>query len=109
MEIKLTDTNFKKEILESNLPALVDFWAPWCGPCNMLAPTVGKIAKEYKGKLKVGKLNVDEAPGVASQYNIMGIPTLMLFKNGKAVEEIVGVSPKEYIEEKINQHMTGSP
>lgn len=107
MEIKLTGNNFKKEILDSDIPALVDFWAPWCGPCNRVAPTVEKIAKEYQGKLKVGKLNVDEAPDVASQYNIMGIPTLMIFKNGKVVEVIVGVEPKEYIEEKINQHMNG--
>lgn len=107
VEIKLTGNNFKKEILDSDIPALVDFWAPWCGPCNRVAPTVEKIAKEYQGKLKVGKLNVDEAPDVASQYNIMGIPTLMIFKNGKVVEVIVGVEPKEYIEEKINQHMNG--
>jgi len=105
MEIKLTNENFKKEILESNLPALVDFWAPWCGPCNMVAPIIEEIAKEYEGKLKVGKLNVDEAPETASQYNVMGIPTLILFKNGKVVEQMVGAAPKKYIEEKIKPHI----
>ncbi|HAX61942.1 MAG TPA: thioredoxin [Elusimicrobia bacterium] len=105
MEIKLTDENFKKEILESELPALVDFWAPWCGPCNMVAPIVEEIASEYQGKLKVGKLNVDEAPETASAYTVMAIPTLMIFKNGKAVENIVGVTPKKNIEEKIKLYI----
>jgi len=105
METKLTDANFKQEVLKSNLPVLVDFWAAWCAPCNMVAPIVEKISKEYQGKLKVCKLNVDEASGVASQYNIMSIPTLMIFKNGNAVEQVVGVVPKEYLEEKIKPHM----
>ena len=105
MEIKITDENFKKEILESDLPVLVDFWAPWCGPCNMVAPIVEEIAKEYQGKLKVGKLNVDEAPKTASQYEVMGIPTLMVFKNGKVVEQMVGVATKKAIEEKIKPHI----
>ncbi|MEW6556803.1 MAG: thioredoxin [Elusimicrobiota bacterium] len=105
MEIKLTDENFKKEILESELTALVDFWAPWCGPCNMVAPIIEEIAKEYQGKLKVGKLNVDEAPETASAYSVMAIPTLMIFKNGKVVENIVGITPKKNIEEKIKPYI----
>ena len=105
MEIKLTDENIKKEIMESDLPALVDFWAPWCAPCNMVTPIVKEIAEHYQGKLKVGKLNVDDAPKTASQYNVMGIPTLMIFKGGKVVEEMVGAAPKEYIEEKIKPHI----
>ena len=105
MEIKLTDTNFKQEVLKSDLPVLVDFWAAWCAPCHMVAPIAEKIGKEHKGKLKVCKLNVDEAPEVASQYNIMSIPTLMIFKNGNVVEQMVGVAPGEYLEEKIKPHM----
>lgn len=105
MEVKLTDENFQKEVIESNLPVLVDFWAPWCGPCGMIAPVVEEIAKEYENKLKVGRLNVDEAPETASRYEIMGIPTLMVFKNGKAVEQLVGVVPKDSIEGKIKPHI----
>ncbi len=105
MEVKLTDGNFKQEILESSLPALVDFWAPWCAPCNMVAPIIEEIAEEYKGKLKVGKLNVEEAPEVAAKYDIRGIPTLMIFKDGNMVEQIVGVVPKTSIEEKIKTYL----
>ena len=101
----VTSDNFEQEVLESNLPVLIDVFAPWCGPCNIIAPIIEEIAEEYQGKVKVGKLNVDEAPEVSSQYNVMSIPTLMIFKNGKTVEEMVGIAPKEYIEEKIDKHI----
>ena len=101
MEIELTDSNFKKEVLESKIACLIDLWAPWCGPYLRVAPHIKEIAKEYKGKLKVGKLNVDEAPHTASDYGIMSIPTLAIFQNGKMVDRIIGVVPKEQIEKKI--------
>ena len=105
MEITLTDANFEQEILKSDLPCLVDFWAPWCGPCQAVGPVVEEIAKEYQGKLKVGKVNVDEAPKVASQYGIMSIPTLSVFKNGERVDTVVGASPKEQIISTIDPHL----
>ena len=105
MEVKLTDENFEEEVLKSDLPVLVDFWAPWCGPCNMVAPVVKEIAGEYEGKLKVCKLNVDEASAVASKYGIISIPTLMVFKGGEIAEQIIGAFPKEHIEEKIKSHL----
>ena len=101
MEVKVTDGNFKQEVLESKLPCLVDFWAPWCGPCQIVAPIIEQIAQEYQGKLKVCKLNVDEAPRVASQYGIMAIPTLTFFKGGEVVDKIMGAMPKEALEAKI--------
>ena len=105
MEILLTDQNFKEEILNSEVPALVDFWAPWCGPCKMVSPAVEEIANQYDGKIKVGKLNVDDAPMTASQYSVMSIPTLMIFKGGEVVDKIIGAVPKEQIEEKIKAHI----
>ena len=104
METVLTDENFKTEILNSKVPCLVDFWAPWCAPCLMVAPILEEIAKEYQGKLKVGKLNVDEAPQTASQYGIMSIPTLSIFKDGERVDTVVGVRPKEDIVSRISRH-----
>jgi len=104
MEIRVNDENFKKEVLESDIPVLVDFWAEWCMPCRMVAPVVEEIAKEYQGKLKVCKLNVDEAANTASSYDIMGIPTLLLFKSGKVAEKIVGALPKAEIEKKIKPY-----
>jgi thioredoxin 1 len=105
MEVKLTDGNFKQEVLESDLPVLVDFWAEWCMPCQMVAPTVESIAKEYNGKLKVCRLNVGEAPETASTYGIMSIPTLAIFKNGKIVDKVIGAVPKSEIEAAIKPHI----
>jgi len=94
VEVEVTDANFKQEVLESELPCLIDFWAEWCAPCLMVAPAVKAIAQEYKDKLKVCKLNVDKAPQIASQYEIMSIPTLAIFKDGKVVDKIIGALPK---------------
>jgi thioredoxin 1 len=103
MEIK--DENFKEEVLDSKLPVLVDFWASWCAPCSRVAPTVNEIAKEYQGRLKVCKLNIDESAQTASKYGIMSIPTLALFKDGKLVERTVGVVSKSTVEEKIKPYL----
>lgn len=103
MEVKITDENFQKEVNESSLPVLVDFYADWCGPCKMMAPLVGQLAEEYGGKCKVGKCNVDENPQTASMFKVMSIPTFILFKDGKAVDSIVGAVSKTALEEKIKQ------
>jgi thioredoxin 1 len=97
----ITSENFEAEVLKSEIPVLVDFWAEWCGPCRMLAPSVDAIAEEYAGKIKVYKLDVDAEPGIAAKYGIMGIPTLIVFKNGEVAEQIVGLMPKQQIEQKI--------
>ena len=102
LEVEVNGSNFKQEVLESTVPVLVDFWASWCMPCRMLAPTVEKLAEENQGKLKVCKLNTDENQNIAAQYGIQGIPTLILFKEGKEVDRSVGVSSKQKIQEKIN-------
>lgn len=102
-EVILTDKNFKKEVLESDLPFLVDFWAPWCGPCQMIAPVIKEIAKEFEGKLKVGKLNVDENKESAGNYNIMSIPALLIFKDGKVVDQMIGALPKNRIIEHLKK------
>ena len=95
MEITLTKGNFEDEVLKSEIPVLVDFWASWCGPCKMLAPTVAQIAEEYSGKLKVGKVNVDEEESLSREYGIVSIPTVILFKNGKPEKTSIGLVPKE--------------
>lgn len=92
--IVLTDTNFDEEVLKSPIPVLVDFWAPWCGPCRMIAPVVDEIADAKIGKAKVGKVNVDDHPNVAGRYRINSIPALLIFKNGEVAEQIVGAVPK---------------
>ena len=95
MEITLTKGNFEDEVLKSEIPVLVDFWASWCGPCKMLAPTVAQIAEEYSGKIKVGKVNVDEEESLSLEYGIASIPTVILFKNGKPEKTSIGLVPKE--------------
>lgn len=105
MEINVTEANFKDEILQSEVPVFVDFWAEWCGPCKMVAPTVEEIAESYQGKVKVCKINVDEAPNIAGEYEVMSIPTLAIFKQGELVEKTVGALPKDQIENMINKHL----
>ncbi|MEK6580322.1 MAG: thioredoxin [Bdellovibrionota bacterium] len=100
-----TDGNFDAEVLKASGVSLVDFWAEWCGPCRMLAPTIDAIADEFAGKLKVYKLNVDENPMTPSNYRIRGIPTVLIFKNGQAVDQLVGNNPKEVIVEAIQKHL----
>ena len=103
--VHLSDENFKKEVLESKLPCLVDFWAEWCGPCRKVGPVVEEIASEYEGKFKVGKLNVDDGQKTASHYGVMSIPTLMFFENGQVVEQIVGSVGKAELKAKIEEHL----
>ncbi|MCK5708747.1 MAG: thioredoxin [Candidatus Aureabacteria bacterium] len=103
MEKNVKDVNFENEILKSELPVLVDFWAPWCAPCRMIAPTVEEIAKEYDGRLKVCKINVDEAPQTSSDYGVMSIPTLAVFKNGKVVKKEIGALSKSQLESMVSQ------
>ena len=105
MEVKVNDGNFKQEVIDSEIPVIVDFWAPWCGPCNMIAPHVEEIAKEYVGKIKVCKLNVDEASAIATEYAIMSIPAIMLFKDGKVMEKRVGVMNKQELEKFIQPYL----
>ena len=97
-EIVLSEQNFEEEVLKSEIPVLVDFWATWCGPCRMLAPTIAKIAEEQEGKVKVCKLDVDECPNLAAQFGISSIPTLMVFEDGKVKASSVGVQSKGQIE-----------
>jgi thioredoxin 1 len=104
--IEITDDTFKKEVLESDTPVLIDFWAVWCGPCKMVAPVVEEIAKEYDGKLKVGKIDVDNNPQVTMQFGIRSIPTLMVFKQGKVVEQVIGALPKRNLLDKVTPHLT---
>jgi thioredoxin 1 len=103
--VEITDANFQEEVLNSSQPVLVDFWAVWCGPCKMIAPVVEEIAKEYNGKLKVGKMDVDSNPDTSVKFGIRSIPTLMIFKGGRVVEQIVGALPKRNLLEKIAPHI----
>ncbi|MDJ0689114.1 MAG: thioredoxin [Xenococcaceae cyanobacterium MO_188.B32] len=101
----VTDTSFKEEVLDSDVPVLVDFWAPWCGPCRMVAPVVEEIAEQYDGQIKVVKLNTDENPQVASQYGIRSIPTLMIFKGGQRVDMVVGAVPKTTLANTLEKYL----
>ena len=102
----VTDSSFDKDVLQSDLPVLVDFWAPWCGPCWMVAPVVEEISKDFEGKIKVFKLNTDENPNVASQYGIRSIPTLLVFNNGKVVDQVIGNVGKESIESMLDKALS---
>lgn len=96
-EINITKENFESEVIKSEIPVLIDFWATWCGPCRMIAPTVSEIAEEYEGKVKVCKVNVDDEPELANQFRVDSIPTLFIVKNGEVTDKLVGLRPKDQI------------
>ncbi|WP_339381546.1 thioredoxin [Brasilonema bromeliae] len=102
---QVTDSTFKQEVLDSAIPVLVDFWAPWCGPCRMVGPVVDEIATQYKDQVKVVKVNTDENPNVASQYGIRSIPTLMIFKGGQRVDMVVGAVPKTTLSNTLEKYL----
>jgi thioredoxin 1 len=99
---EFTDANFQEEVLQSSEPVLVDFWAPWCGPCRMIAPVVEELASEYGGSVKVGKLNIDDSPSAAASYGVSSIPTLMVFKGGDVIDRFVGVQPKAKLQQALD-------
>lgn len=102
-DITFTDQNFADEVLQSNLPALVDFWAPWCAPCRIVSPIIEELAKEYEGKIKVGKVNVDKNPNSASQFGVMSIPSIIIFKNGEPVKTMIGAQSRENFKKGIEE------
>lgn len=103
--LQVTDSSFKKEVLESGVAVLVDFWAPWCGPCRMIAPLIEEAARDYAGRIKVAKINIDENPGIPTQFQVMSIPTLMFFKDGKVVDQVVGAMSKPELKRKIEENL----
>lgn len=103
--LEFTDSNFETEVLQSDVPVLVDFWAPWCGPCKLLTPTIEELANDFAGKVKVGKVNTDENPQTSMSHQISAIPTVVLFKNGQPVERFVGVTPKDKFVAAIEKHL----
>ena len=103
--MELTDANFKTEVLKSDIPTLVDFWATWCGPCKQIAPMVNALANDYKGKLKVTKMDIDQHQTIPQQYRITSIPTLLIFKAGKVVGQLVGAMPRSKLEAEIKKHL----
>lgn len=104
-EATFTDANFKEDVLSSDVPVLVDFWAPWCGPCQMMGPIIKELSGELEGKVKVGKLNVDENNMVAGQYKVMSIPTFLIFKGGEVVDQMIGGVTKEKLKEMLGKHV----
>ena len=102
-EIILSESNWEEEVIKSNIPVMIDFWAAWCAPCLIISPIVEEISNEYGDKIKVGKLNVDENPSIAGRYSIMGIPTILFFKDGNIVDQVVGAVPKRILEEKVKK------
>ena len=103
--LEVTDSTFEEEVVKSDMPVLLDFWAVWCGPCNIIVPSLENIAQDYKGRLKVAKMNVDESPMTPSKFSVMSIPTLLLFQGGEIKETIIGAVPQKKIEEAINKHL----
>ena len=103
--LNITDANFDQEVLQSTEPVLIDFWAVWCGPCRMIAPVVEELSREYAGKAKIAKLDVDSNPEVSAKYGIRSIPTLLIFKDGKVVEQIVGAVPKQKLVNALDTHI----
>jgi len=108
MEIELTEKNFKKEVLESKIPVLVDFWAEWCPPCKIMLPVVEELAKEFEGKIKVGKVNIEKEPDLAQKFSVLSIPTFKIFKKGKVMAEFTGAQAKEKIVEEIKKALASN-
>jgi len=105
MALEFTDSNFKETVLDSEKVAIVDFWAEWCGPCRIVGPIVEELAKEYEGKANIGKVNVDDNPGISQQYGIRNIPTILFIKNGEIVDKQVGAASRQVLEQKLKAHL----